>query len=131
MQPRDPSYLPGVYTNHFPGERALGAPLTNLEIPAAPSVALDQLMSRLWRRKLWVGGAAILGALAGLLICKLQTPTFRAITSVQLEGFNQDYFLRDVLPIAPLLANASAQNYLENQVKVIQSRTLAGRVAEK
>jgi capsular exopolysaccharide synthesis family protein len=104
-----------------------------IEIPATPaaSAALDELTRRLWRRKLPIACAAILGALAGLLVCKLQIPVFRAVTSVQLEGLNQDYFLRDVLPMSPLVANASAQNYLENQVKVLQSRTLAGRVAQK
>jgi polysaccharide biosynthesis transport protein len=105
-----------------------------LDVPAAsPSAAaaLDQLMRRLWRRKLPIAGAAILGALAGFFVAKLQTPVFRAITTVQVEGFNQDHFLRDVLPTAPQLANATAQNYIENQVKTLRSRTLAARVAQQ
>jgi capsular exopolysaccharide synthesis family protein len=134
MQSRDPRYhLPSGASNQAPGGWAPANGYDTLEVPVTPaaSAALDELTRRLWRRKLPIACAAILGALAGLLAGKLQTPVFRAATSVQLEGFNQDYFLRDVLPISPLLANASAQNYLENQVKILQSRTLAARVAEK
>ncbi|HXB70781.1 MAG TPA: polysaccharide biosynthesis tyrosine autokinase [Candidatus Acidoferrales bacterium] len=142
MQSRDPqAYLPSGARNQAP-DGWVPAPnyapgyspsYDGFEAPATPvaTVALDELTRRLWRRRLPIACAAILGALAALLVSKLQTPVFQAITSVQLEGINQDYFLRDVLPISPLLANASAQNYLENQVKVLQSRTLAARVAEK
>ena len=134
MQPRSPRYyLPSGPANQAPHDWAPVPGYNVIDVPATPaaSVALDELTRRLWRRKLPIACAAILGALAGLLVGKVQRPIFRATTSVQLEGFNQDYFLRDVLPMAPLLANASAQNYLENQVKVLQSRTLAGRVARK
>jgi succinoglycan biosynthesis transport protein ExoP len=138
MQPRDPQfYLPGGASNQAP-DGWVPAPgyspsYDGFEAGATPvaSVALDELTRRLWRRKLTIACAAVLGTLAALLASSLQTPVFQAITSVQLEGMNQDYFLRDVLPISPLLANASAQNYLENQVKILQSRTLAARVAEK
>ena len=134
MQSRDPQFnLPGGTANQAAGGWVPVPSYDTFEVPATPaaSAALDELTRRLWRRRLAIASAAILGALAGLLICKLQTPVFRATTSVQLEGFNQEYFLRDALPISPLLANASAQNYLENQVKILQSRTLASRVAEK
>jgi succinoglycan biosynthesis transport protein ExoP len=134
MQSRDhQSYLPGGAANQAPGGWAPLPSYDAFEVPVTPaaSAALDDLTRRLWRRRFAIASAAMLGALAGLLFCKLQTPVFRATTSVQLEGFNQEYFLRDALPISPLLSNASAQNYLENQVKILQSRTLAARVAEK
>ena len=134
MQSRRPQYyLPGGQANQAPRDWAPVPVYDAIEIPATPaaSAALDELTRRLWQRKLAIVCAAILGALAGLLVSKLQTPIFRAVTTVQLEGFNQDYFLRDVLPMSPLLANASAENYLENQVKILQSRTLAARVAQK
>jgi polysaccharide biosynthesis transport protein len=134
MQPRRQNQLPGGSGNPASGDRALAHLYPVLDVPAAsaaPAAALDQLMRRLWRRKLAIAGAALLGTLAGLAVSKLQTPVFRAITTVQVEGFNQDHFLRDVLPTAPMVANASAQNYIENQVKILRSRTLAGRVAQK
>jgi len=138
MQSRDPrNYLPSGASNQVRnGWAPVNGPVNGydtFEVPVTPaaSAALDELTRRVWRQKLPIACAALLGALAVLLAGKLQTPVFRAATSVQLEGFNQDYFLRDALPISPLLANASAQNYLENQVKLLQSRTLATRVAEK
>ena len=56
----------------------------------------------------------------------LMTPTYRARTSLQLEGFNND----QISPISASLPNASPENYLQNQVKVLESDTLAKRVAD-
>jgi capsular exopolysaccharide synthesis family protein len=54
------------------------------------------------------------------------TPKYRARTSVQLEGFNND----QVTPISTAVPNASPENYLQNEVKVLESETLAERVAD-
>lgn len=98
--------------------------------PAA-MVGLGQLVQTVFRRKLLVCTAAALGMGAGLGLSLLQKPVFRARTSVQIEGVNENYFLRDAVPISPAVPNASAQNYLENQLKVLRSETLAGRVAAR
>src|SRR6185312_5724441 len=98
------------------------------EFVAAPGdpVALNALTSTLWRRKRVIIGMAVLGLLIGWGVSLLMTPTYRARTSIQLEGFNND----QISPITASLPNASPENYLQNQVKVLESDTLAKRVAD-
>ena len=98
------------------------------EFTAAPgdSVALGTVTTPLWRRKKTIVAAGVLGVLIGGGTSFLMTPTYRARTSVQLEGFNND----QVTPISLSVPNASAENYLQNQVKVLESETLAKRVAD-
>ena len=95
---------------------------------AAPGdpIALNALTSTLWRRKGVIIGMAILGLMIGAGVSLLMTPIYRARTAIQLEGFNND----SVSPITASLPNASPENYLQNQVKVLESDTLAKRVAD-
>src|SRR6185312_8668821 len=97
------------------------------EFVAAPGdpVALNALTATLWRRKGVIIGLAVLGLMIGAGVSLLMTPIYRARTSVQLEGFNND----QISPITASLPNASPENYLQNQVKVLESDTLAKRVA--
>jgi polysaccharide biosynthesis transport protein len=97
----------------------------------AETVALSDLMDRLWRRRLAIAGAGLVGLLLGIGVCMIETPIYRAKTSVQIEGFNESYFLKDIMPVSPYMANATAQNYLQNQVKVLESDTLARSVANQ
>jgi succinoglycan biosynthesis transport protein ExoP len=94
------------------------------------TIPLDAVFGVLLRRKWFIGAAAVLGVAAGIGYSLLATPVYRARTSLQLQGFN-DAFLRDVIPVSPTLANATAEQYLQNQVKLLQSETLARRVAER
>ena len=98
------------------------------EFVAAPGdpVALNALTGTLWRRKKVIIAMALLGLLIGGGVSLLMTPTYRARTSLQLEGFNND----QISPITASLPNASPENYLQNQVKVLESDTLAKRVAD-
>lgn len=98
------------------------------EHPAAPgdSVSLGALATPLWRRKGVILFAAALGIAAGAVSSMLMTPIYRARTAIQLQGFNND----QVTPIASGVPNATAENYLQNQVKVLESDTLAKRVAD-
>jgi len=97
---------------------------------AGDPAGLNVLTSALWRRKFTIAVAAILGVCAGLMATKLMPITYRARTSLQLEGFN-DQVLQKIAPVLPGLHNASAENYLQNEVKLLQSETLAGRIADK
>jgi len=104
------------------------APSYVLHESAGPGdpVALGSLTAPLWRRKKTIAAAAALGLLLGGGVSFLMTPMYRARTSVQLEGFTGD----QVAPISASLPNASPENYLQNQVKVLESDTLARRVAD-
>ncbi len=89
---------------------------------------LQTLTAVLWRGKLIIAAAAIWGLLVGGMVSLVSKPVYRAHTSLQLEGFN-DLALR-VSPVSPL-PNASPVDYLQNEVKVLESDTLARRVADQ
>jgi capsular exopolysaccharide synthesis family protein len=101
-------------------------------VPAEESVGVGEVLGALWRRKGAVVCISLIGTLAGLVPGLLKAPVYRARTSMQLEGFNENYLnLRDVTPVSPVVANASAEAYLQNQLKILESETLAKRVAAK
>jgi polysaccharide biosynthesis transport protein len=97
----------------------------------ADSVGLNQLMAALWNRKVFIAGAMLAGVLGGLAIGLLKTPVYRARTSLQLQGFNENYFLHDINSASPVVGTGSAETYLQDQVKILQSETLARRVANE
>lgn len=90
-----------------------------------PALTLSQL---LWKGKALIAAAVVLGLLGGGAAIYLTKPVYRAHTSLLLEGFN-DQAIGSVNPVSPL--PASAVDYLQNEVKVLESDTLARRVAER
>jgi len=93
-------------------------------------VGLSVLAAALWRRRIAIVLGALLGVIAGLSAGLLVTPVFRAHTVLRLEGFNEEV-LHSVSPVSLEIPNASVENYLVNEVKVLQSETLAKRVADR
>jgi len=98
--------------------------------PSVDSSGLNELTASLWQRKAVIARAAIGGLLIGLVISHLTTPTYRARASLQIEGFSNNQFMREVSPIS-FLPNSTPENYLQNEVKLLESETLAKRVADK
>src|SRR5579863_164708 len=93
------------------------------------SVRLREVTEPLWRGKATIAAGAVLGVLIGLMMSWFTTPSYRARASLQLEGINDEHFLLELTPISPALPNASPENYLQNQVKLLESDTLAKRVS--
>ncbi len=96
-------------------------------LSSSESVRLDGLTNSLRRGKWTIAGLAVSGMLVGWFISLLTAPVYRAHVSLQLEGFNTERYLKEA-PISPSLPNASPENYLQNQVKLLESETLARRV---
>ena len=94
-------------------------------------IKLNELTATLGRRKAMIAGCACLGLLLGLALSILTPPTYRARTSIQLEGFNDQSFLRAIVLTSAPVSNESADNYLANEVKILESETLARRVADR
>ena len=90
--------------------------------------ALHTLAIFLWRRKLAIVCCALCGLILGAVATLVMRPVYRGRTSLQLEDFN-DQALNDITPVSSALPNASPENYLQNQVKLLESNTLAERVA--
>jgi len=78
-----------------------------------------------------IAGCALLGLLLGLALSLLTPVTYRARTSIQLEGFNDQSFLRSIVLTAAAVSNESADSYLANEVKILESETLARRIADR
>ena len=70
-----------------------------------------------------IAGCALLGLLLGLALILLTPLTYRARTS----GFNDQSFLRSIVLTAAAVSNESADSYLANEVKILESETLARR----
>jgi succinoglycan biosynthesis transport protein ExoP len=87
---------------------------------------LHTLTALLWRWKLTIVAVAIFGLMIGIAAGVYTKPVYRARTSLQLEGLNDQAF-----PVSPQLPNASPENYLQNEVKVLESDTLARRIGDK
>jgi len=95
------------------------------------STGLGELTGHLWQNKLLIGGAAVLGLAVGAVAALYSTPVYRAQTILQLEGFSNEGLYRELTPVSPQLPNAPPEHYLQNQVKLLRSDTLALRVGEK
>jgi polysaccharide biosynthesis transport protein len=73
----------------------------------------------------WLLALVVLASTAAaLLFAKLQTPMYRARTSVEIEPANE-YFLNQ-RDIDPLAAN-TGESYLQTQIQVLQSESVIGR----
>src|SRR3984957_6474770 len=74
-------------------------------------------------------------ALAGLAVAILfrlvQTPVYRARTSMEIQDFNSDFMgSKDVDPTQPN-QNSSTDSYFQTQIKILQSDSLLERVVNK
>ena len=105
-------------------------PVSEPEVRAGDPAALHTIAAFLWRRRLAVAVCAVCGLVAGGVCSLLMPRVYRAASTLQLEGFN-DQSLYQISPISPAIPNASPENYLQNEVKLLESDTLAGRVADR
>jgi polysaccharide biosynthesis transport protein len=135
------SEMPHQYLNHleqgerdarYPPRLPVRAVYTPSSVPTAGSpVKFTELTAPLARRKLVVITSAILGLLLGLAVSFFTSPTYRARTSIQLEGFSDDNLLREIVATSALGSSESTDSYLANEVKILESETLARRVAKR
>jgi capsular exopolysaccharide synthesis family protein len=135
----NPHLLPGeLARNVASGEAkasALPARFETIDAPPRPELDEDEGTGLLeyWhilrRRKGTIIVAAFLGALAGLLLSLPQTPIYQARASVEIQGINENFmYTREVDPnFTPTLA----ADYLQTQVKILQSESLLERVVAK
>jgi capsular exopolysaccharide synthesis family protein len=121
-RPAQGSHVPALVTSYT---------IPQVVQPSDDTVGLNELTAALWRKKGRIALGATLGLLIGGAVSVLSTPVYRARASLQLQGFNSDQFLREVSPISPGLPNSTPENYLQNEVKLLESETLAKRVADK
>jgi capsular exopolysaccharide synthesis family protein len=104
-----------------------------VEVKAGPdSIKLDDIFARLWHRRRAIVSMAAAGLAAGLFFTAVRTPVYRARTAIRLEGpGDRSQNLADIFPLSSIGASASGEAYLQNEVKVLESETLARRVANR
>ena len=91
------------------------------------SFNLSDLRSMLFRQR-YIIGACLLGAiLLGIIITLLMTPQYEANVTVQIEG-RGDKIVEEG-NIEDRISGSDVQRYLQSQVELLQSRSMAARVA--
>jgi capsular exopolysaccharide synthesis family protein len=107
-------------------------PPESFEPANTESIGLDEIFSRLWRRRIALLFLAFLGVAAAAVISAMRPPVYRARTAIRLEGLDDGYRnLGDAPPFGSTAANAPTEAYLQNELKILQSETLAKRVADR
>jgi capsular exopolysaccharide synthesis family protein len=77
-------------------------------------------------------GFALAGLLAAIVISLLQTPLYRARTSLEIQDFNENFLdLQNVDPTNSTGNYATAQLYFETQIKILQSESVLQGVIDK
>src|SRR6267142_2448381 len=104
-----------------------------LEAEAVP--AHDDLLNYwgiLVRQKLTLLRFAGAGLLTAILISLLQTPLYRARTSLEIQDFNDNFLdLKSVDPTSSSGNYNAAESYVETQMKILQSESILERVINK
>ncbi len=83
------------------------------------------------RHKLRFTAIVLAGALLGQAVNFLQTPVFRSETTIEVQGFNENYLnLQDVDPTAPL-SPQGMDSYIQTQVEILQNPALLQPVSNR
>jgi capsular exopolysaccharide synthesis family protein len=94
-----------------------------------PSFSLLDYWEGIRRYKLMILAFVAMGAIGGLILSFLQTPMYRAHTSLEVEDLNENFQnLKDTDPTAQI---PSAESYFQTQVKILQSREMIELVIDK
>jgi capsular exopolysaccharide synthesis family protein len=110
------SYIPGKWA---PAE----------VIDENPSFSLLDYWEGIRRYKFVILAFVVMGALGALILSFLQTPMYRAHTSLEVEDLNENFQnLKDSDPTAQI---PSAESYFQTQVKILQSREMVELVIDK
>jgi capsular exopolysaccharide synthesis family protein len=94
-----------------------------------PSFSLLDYWEGIRRYKFIILAFVVIGAMGALILSFLQTPMYRAHTSLEVEDLNENFQnLKDSDPTAQI---PSAESYFQTQVKILQSREMIELVIDK
>src|ERR1700730_11325181 len=94
-----------------------------------PSFSLMDYWEGIRRYKFVILAFVVAGAMGALILSFLQTPMYRAHTSLEVEDLNENFQnLKDSDPTAQF---PSAESYFQTQVKILQSREMIELVIDK
>src|SRR5581483_6475648 len=94
-----------------------------------PSFSLLEYWEKICRYKLAIAAFVVAGAVGALMLSFVQTPMYRAHTSLVVEDLNENFQnLKDSDPTAEI---PPPQSYFQTQVKILQSREMLELVIDK
>lgn len=114
-----PAYVPAVPAKWTPVET----------IDENPSFSLMHYWDAIRRYKFVVLGFIAAGALAALIFSFLETPMYRAHTSLEVEDLNENF--QNLKDSDPTAQTPPAESYFQTQVKILQSREMIELVIDK
>jgi polysaccharide biosynthesis transport protein len=105
------------------------------ELTGPPNAILvantDDLLTRLWRRRIQLLAFVLAGTAIAVLISMVERPTYRSVSTVEVQGLNDNMLnTRDVDPHASSI-EYTLEPYLQTQIKIFKSDSLIGRVVDR
>lgn len=114
----------GAYVSHDLGLQAYSS------VPVPERSPLLEYWEALRRNKIIILAVAFCGLLAGGLFTYVQTPMYRARTTLELQGVNENLLnMKSFDPNAA--AEYSTEAYIQTQIQIIKSDSLLERAANK
>ena len=114
-----PAYVPAVPARWTPID----------SVDENPSFNLMDYWEAIRRYKFVVFAFIVAGAMGGLLLSSLQTPMYRAHTSLEVEDLNENF--QNLKDSDPTVQAQPAESYFQTQVKILQSREMIELVIDK
>src|SRR5688572_9307256 len=99
--------------------------LPQQEIADEGPIDLRSIWAALYRNKWLILGLVSLGVMAGVALALLTAPLYRASTSVQID--QQTARILESEDIEPMVPSQEAERFLQTQVDIIKSKSLAQR----
>ena len=94
-----------------------------------PSFSLLDYWEGIRRYKLVILAFVIAGAMGALMLSFVQTPLYRAHTSLEVEDLNENF--QNLKEADPTTQTAPPESYFQTQVKILQSREMIELVVDK
>lgn len=122
------SFSPVFAARHAPGTDTL-AERWSAEPPASGGLHIDVrgAWAAVYRNRKLIGAIVAAAVIVGIAIIYLSTPIYRASTKIQID--QQSTKVLQTEDVAPDDASQDTDRFLQTQLDVIQSRSLADRVA--
>jgi capsular exopolysaccharide synthesis family protein len=110
-------------TKSLPPPLADVAALSNAPKDVAQLGDYVRVVCRHWRLVAW---AAVAGCVCGILLTLVQTPLFRAKTSIEIQNINGDFLnMKQARPVSDEAQGTDALMDLQTQIEILQSDMLA------
>jgi polysaccharide biosynthesis transport protein len=94
-----------------------------------PSFSLVDYWEKIRRYKLLILACVVVGVMGALILSFVQTPMYRAHTSLEVEDLNENF--QNLKDSDPTVQAPPAESYFQAQVKILQSREMIELVIDK